>query len=217
MRILILGATGRTGKWMLQETLSHGYEVNCLVRQPEAIKAHHQNLKLFKGTPVNIADLKSALDGCEGIISVLNISRTSDFPWSKLRTPPTFLSEVMKNIRLLAEKNELKRIIVCSAWEVAETEKDLPVWFRWLVKNSTIGVAYRDHERQENELRQSDLNWTIVRPTGLTNFKKEKQVIESYKNKPKPTLMISRKNLAKYMVNALKRDELIGKSPVVSE
>ena len=95
--------------------------------------------------------------------------------------------------------------------------EEIPVWFRWFIKNSNIGVAYKDHERQENELKTSKLDWTIVRPTGLTNFKKEKKIIESYNNEPKPKLTISRKNVAKFMVNALKRDELIGQITVISE
>tara|TARA_R110002073_G_scaffold336006_1_gene529836 strand:+ start:62 stop:715 length:654 start_codon:yes stop_codon:yes gene_type:complete len=217
MKILILGATGRTGKLILEEALNQGYEVNCLVREPKKIKENHKNLKILKGSPEQISDLESAIKDCKAIISALNISRKSDFPWSKLRTPPTFLSSVMKNIISLTDKNGLERIVVCSAWGVAETEKEIPVWFGWFIKNSNIGIAYKDHERQENELRKSKLDWTIVRPTGLTNFKKEKKIIESYNNEPKPKLTISRKNVAKFMVNALKRKELIGQTPVISE
>jgi len=87
----------------------------------------------------------------------------------------------------------------------------------WFIKNSNIRVAYKDHQRQENELKKSKLNWTIVRPTGLINFKNQKKIIESYNNDPKPELTISRKNVAKFMVNALKRNELIGQAPVISE
>ena len=216
MKLLILGATGRTGKLILEEALNQGYKVRCLVREPKKINLNHNALEVYKGSPEQISDLDNAIKDCDRIISVLNISRKSDFPWARLRTPPTFLSDVMKNIISLIKKNELERLIVCSAWGVAETEKEIPAWFRWLIKNSNIGIAYKDHERQENELKKSKLNWTIVRPTGLTNFKMEKKIIESYNNEPKPRLTISRKNLAKFMVNALKRRELIGKTPVIS-
>lgn len=217
MKILILGATGRTGKLILTEALKQGYEINCLVREPKKIKEKNKRLNIYKGSPDRISELENAINGCDGIINALNISRKSDFPWSKLRTPKTFLSDVMKNIISLTEKNKVDRVVICSAWGVAETEKEIPFWFNWFIKNSNIGVAYKDHERQENELKKSKLDWTIVRPTGLTNFKKEKKIIESYNNKPKPKLTISRKNVAKFMVNALKRDELIGQTPVISE
>ena len=157
------------------------------------------------------------MKNCNVVLSALNISRQSDFPWSKLRTPHTFLSAVMKNIIALSERHNLERIIICSAWGVAETEREIPRWFSWLVKNSNIGVAYVDHERQEYELRQSQLNWTIVRPTGLTNFRRRKITRESYASVPKPRLTISRNNVAKFMLAAINRDDLIKQSPVISE
>lgn len=217
MKILILGATGRTGKLILAEALHQGFEINCLVREPDNIKKKHNNLKLYQGSPERISELAKAMQGCKGVISALNISRKTDFPWSKLRTPPKFLSEVMKHVISLSKKNQIERLVVCSAWGVAETEEEIPFWFRWIIKNSNIGVAYKDHERQEKIIKSSDLKWTIVRPTGLTNFKKEKKIIESYNNKPKPKLTVSRKNVAKFMVNALSKDELIDCLPVISE
>ncbi|MCF8262372.1 MAG: NAD(P)H-binding protein [Melioribacteraceae bacterium] len=115
MKILLLGATGRTGKLILEEALNQGYEVNCLVREPKKIKENNNNLRVFKDSPEHISELENAIKDCKGIISALNISRKSDFPWSKLRTPSTFLSDIMKNLISLSEKNGLERIIVCAA------------------------------------------------------------------------------------------------------
>lgn len=216
MKLLILGATGRTGKLILQEALNRGYNVNCLVRKPEKIKIKSKLLNIYKGSPESIFDLKSAIKNCDLVVSALNVSRESDFPWSKLRTPPTFLSDVMKNVVLLAEKNKIKRVVICSAWGVSETEKEIPTWFRLLIKNSNIRFAYKEHEKQENILKSSKLNWTIVRPSGLINLKKEQKIIESYKNNPKPKITISRKSVAKYIVNSLSNKKLIKKAPVIS-
>ncbi|WP_437373774.1 NAD(P)-dependent oxidoreductase [Maribacter litoralis] len=216
MKILILGATGRTGKWILAEALEQGYKVNCLVRKAEEINQNHSALKIYKGSPESISELESALKGCDAIISALNISRKSDFPWSKLRTPKTFLSDVMKNIITLSTKIKIDRIVVCSAWGVADTEKEIPLWFNWFIKNSNIGVAYKDHERQENLLKSSTLNWTIVRPSGLVDLSKSQTIIESYNNEPKPKITISRKSVAEFMVQTLSDEKLIGKAPVIS-
>ena len=155
MKILLLGATGRTGKLVVDEALQRGYELNCLVRDPQKIKSVHERLKVFEGSPEKKSDLEASIKNCEAIINVLNVSRNSDFPWSKLRTPPMFLSEVMKNVIELAENHKVKRIVVCSAWGAAETKNDLPPWFRWFIDNSNIGYTYRDHERQEKLLMKS--------------------------------------------------------------
>ncbi len=216
MKILILGATGRTGKLILKEVIKKGFEVNCLVREPKKIKENSNLLTVYKGSPENISDLKKAIKGCNGLISSLNISRKSDFPWSKLRTPPNLLSCTMNNVVSILEQNNNFRIVVCSAWGISETRLDIPFWFKTLIDYSNISTAYIDHEKQENILKSSNLDWTIVRPSGLINSKKEKKVNESYGNNPKPKITISRENVAKFMVNALTNKKLIGKTPVIS-
>jgi putative NADH-flavin reductase len=216
MKILLLGATGRTGKLVVNEVLQRGHELNCLVRDPQKIKSVHERLKVFQGSPEKKSDLEASIKNCEAIINVLNVSRNSDFPWSKLRTPPTFLSEVMKNVIELAENHSAKRIVVCSAWGAAETKKDLPSWFRWFIDNSNIGYTYRDHERQEKLLMSSRLLWTIVRPVGLTNFKKYQEIIETFNNKPKPRMTVNRISLARYLVEAISNESLVYKAPVIS-
>lgn len=215
MKILVLGATGRTGKHVVEEALRKGHELNCLVRNPHALSPKAQ-LTIIEGTPENPSDLEKAIQGCDALISVLNVSRKSDFPWAPLRAPETFLSDVMKSVILQAEKYNLKRIIVCSAWGVSETKKDIPALFRWLMDSSNIGFAYRDHERQEELLIRSNLPWTIVRPVGLTNAKKNQEIMESFDNEPNPKLTISRASAAHYLVEALERENLILKKVVIS-
>jgi uncharacterized protein YbjT (DUF2867 family) len=216
MKILVLGATGRTGKYVLAECIRNGYEITCLVRDAKRVKVSHPTLTVLEGSPANASVLELAMQGCHVVISTLNISRHSDFPWSKLRTPPMFMSDVIRNVISLSAKHDIKRIIVCSAWGASETKKELPGWFRWFIDNSNIGFAYRDHERQEEILKRSTLAWTIVRPTGLINTKRAQKIMESYSNNPKPAMTISRRSVAKYLVDAVSDDSLIHKTPVIS-
>lgn len=215
MKILLLGATGRTGKHVLSQCLEKGYEVSSLVRDPSKVEPL-QGLTIFKGDVTNKNDLISAMDGCTHIISVLNISRKSDFPWSKLRTPPTLLSDTMNLLTNINPANEINKVVVCSAWGVAESKKDIPFWFRWLIDSSNIGIAYADHQRQEEILLESRLNYTIVRPVGLVNSSFQK-VKESFGNQPKPSMLISRKSVAKYMINCLTNEQLDYKTVTISK
>tara|TARA_R110000868_G_scaffold103289_1_gene284538 strand:- start:880 stop:1530 length:651 start_codon:yes stop_codon:yes gene_type:complete len=215
MKILLLGATGRTGKLVLKYALEKGFEINCLVRSSKKITPHPQ-MRIFEGTPSNQSDLEKAIVGCTHIINVLNISRKTDFPWSGLRTPKTFLSDVMSNIISIAPKYDVKQVISCSAWGVRETKHDIPFWFRWVIDYSNVGLAYKDHERQEILLEESDLNYTVVRPAGLTNFKKQK-VRETFENSPKPSLTISRKSVADYMIRCIDNESLFQKKAVISK
>lgn len=215
-QILILGSTGRTGKWLLTEALKRGYTINVLVRDTLKIKSHAQ-LRVFEGNPSEKKDLGKAINGCEVVLSTLNISRTSDFPWAKLRTDNTFLSQTMQNLIEISLVGKVKKVIFTSAWGVSETKKDIPWWFRWMIDNSNIGVAYRDHERQEQLLDNSTLNYTSVRPAGLTNSLTTQKVrITLANNTPVPTLTISRLTTAKFMLDCLEQNLYNRQKPIIS-
>jgi len=216
MKLLLLGATGRTGKYVLTLALERGYKVTCLVRDPSKINTS-SDVVIIQGDPKNGTDLELALKDNDAVISVLNVSRISDFPWAPLRTPKKYMSEVLSKLVSISNAGAVKRIVICSAWGVSETKKDIPFWFRWLIYSSNIGAAYRDHERQEKVLEGSNLDWTIVRPVGLTNRTKDQIIKESFDNIPKPTLTINRKAVATYLLDCLKADTMIGKKVVISK
>jgi uncharacterized protein YbjT (DUF2867 family) len=215
MKILILGATGRTGSLLLKEAINEGYVINVLLRDKNKLQISSPLLTVFEGTPTDKETLLPAMQGCQAILSTLNISRISDFPWAPLRSPENLLSASMKNIIELANQSNIKRIIITTAWGVNETKKDIPAWFRWLIDHSNIGYPYRDHEMQENLLKQSTLSWTAVRPVSLTNSVKNKNVQVSINNSPKPGLTISRQNVARFMIKVLQEDLYVKQAPTV--
>ncbi len=217
MHILILGASGRTGRKLLNEALKRGYRVSVLVGHKSSLKTYDGQVDVHEGTPLNKFTLANAMNGCEAILSTLNISRISASPWAKLRTSKDFLSSSMEIILELAREKCIGRIIITTAWGVAETKKDVPFWFRWLINKSNLRYPYRDHERQEELLKQSGINWTVVRPAGQVDSEKEKQVQVTLNNSPKPSFRISRKNVALFMLNVLENNLYNRQFPVISE
>jgi len=217
MRILLLGATGRTGRLLLEQALDHGHIVHALVREKQKITIERYNLTIFEGTPQDVTALHRAMQGCETVLSALNISRKYEFPWSPLRTPKHFLSSTMDKVVTLSHRNHLRRVVFISAWGVNETKKDLPGWFRWLVNNSVLRHQYNDHEKQEEVLRNSTLDWTAVRPVFLTNSENHKEVFVSEGNEARPNLYISRRNVASFMLDVLEKNLYLCQAPVVSE
>ncbi len=216
MKLLLLGATGRTGKWVLKLALEQGLMVNVLVRNRQKIKKH-KNLTVFQGDCCSYNDLYKAANRCDAAISVLNISRKTYFPWSSLRTPKHYLSNVMSNLVKVLEKQKNKQLVICSAWGVAETKKDLPIWFKALIDYSNIGVAYKDHERQEKIVQNSLLKWTVIRPTGLTNTTSTKNIKVIMNDKDKPKLTIPRKVLAQFMLDCVVEKKYCYKKVIVSK
>ncbi len=217
MHILILGPTGRLGRLLVDEALSRGHQVSVVVSHEYRLKTDPKLLDVHEGTPLNKYTVSEAMKGCDAILSALNISRTSDYPWADLRTSADFLSLSMKNILEAAAENHIKRIVITTAWGVAETRGDIPFWFRWLIDHSNIKYPYFDHERQEEMLKVSDLEWTVVRPVGLTDSHKSKEIKVTLDNQPKPSLAISRLNVARFMLDVLEQNLYINQFPVVSE
>ena len=216
MKLLLLGATGRTGRLVLKSAIGKGYQLNCLVRNPKKIE-NQPGVHIIKGKVNNSNDLKKSMLGCQGVISVLNISRKTDFPWSPLVTPENLLSDVITNVISIASETGPRRVVICSAWGVHETKAHIPKWFKWLINYSNVGMAYKEHERQERLLESSGLDWTIVRPVGLTNSQSCQAVRESIHNFPKPSLTISRLSLANYLVECFDRHDLVHEKVVVSK
>ncbi len=224
MKIFILGGSGRTGKLLIAEALRMGHSLHVLVRNisslasfPGYTSGREASLTIFEGSPSDKKNIEKAMDGCDAVLSTLNISRTSDFPWSPLRTGDHFLSDTLGDVVDLCQQKNIRRIIITTAWGVNETRAVIPRWFRWIIDHSNVGVAYRDHERQEFILQKSALDWTTVRPVGLTNSKKEREILVSLNNEGRPGLMISRKNLARFMIRILEENSYIRQSPVVFE
>ncbi|MET0463144.1 MAG: NAD(P)H-binding protein, partial [Chitinophagaceae bacterium] len=205
MRILLLGATGRTGKLLLTQALQRQHEVMALVRDRSKIRITHPNLQVMQGHPADRACLNTAMKGCDAVISTLNISRYNDFPWTPLRTPKDFLSNVMSQVISLTGTHGIQRIIFTSAWGVGDSEKDIPGWFRWLVSKSNLRYPYQDLYRTEELLKATALQWTAVRPVVLTNRRKISTAKVTMGNDRVPSLFISRASVASFMLDALEQ------------
>jgi putative NADH-flavin reductase len=216
MKILILGSTGRLGKQLVNEALKRGHDIYVLVRDEKKVLLHIGNITVFKGLPTDKAILEKSMKECDVLLSALNISRTSDFPFAPLRTPKDFLSKTAANIIELMPKTNVKHAIIVTAHGVNETKKDIPFWFRWIINNTNLKYPYQDHEKQEHLFSHSKVSWTIIRPVGLTNAMQSKAIMISQNNIPKPTLTISRLDTAKFMLDEVENPQYAGKMVTVS-
>lgn len=217
-KIAVLGATGRTGIWIVKEALQRGYAVNALVREQSSLNIKHPDLTIIKGTPTDTVDLKRVMEDCEAVLSALNISRKNEWwLWSKLSSSPTFLSDVARKLVEVAPEMKVNRFLIVTAWGTGATKEEIPGWFRFFINNTKIGITYRDHDRQEEVWEKSGLDWTIVRPVGLTNDTEEKPVgvlLETKTTKP-ANMTISRRMVAHFMLDALEKNSYIHQKPVV--
>jgi len=202
MEVLLIGANKGLGYQVLKELLSKKITVNCLIRRKGLINFESKYLNIFYGDATNLSDLKKSIGNSECIISTINVQRKNIFPWSRLTNSKTTISDFAKN-SIIASEDKINRIITISAWGVGESMEEIPKLFKFLIKFSNLKYPYIDHDIHEKVIENSNLNWTIIRPTALTNETKYHD-IEEFKGKRKINkITIGRKSLAKYVVKII--------------
>lgn len=216
-KILLLGATGRTGHAVLEKALARGLQVHALVRNPGSLSVVHDGLTVFQGTPLDAVDVAKAMEGCDAVVSTLNNNRTSDNPFAKPVSPPTFMADSIRNTLNAMGSNAIKRIVVLSAAGVGDSFSEQPWLFRLLIKKTNLGHTYRDHDAVDAMLRASGTDWTLPRPVMLGNNPGKAPIIVSYNLTPKPHFQITRDSVAQFILDSLDNPSLINKAPTLSQ
>jgi uncharacterized protein YbjT (DUF2867 family) len=204
MKILVLGATGRTGKLFAQLATSKNHQVTATIRNKK--NATLTNVNYIEGLPTDEQLLTKSLQGIDAVVVSLNINRTSDNPFAKVMSPLTLISDSVKALLPAMESNKVKRIVSVSASGAGDSWKDMPFIGRLFIRNSNIWKAYEDHTRQEQILRQSGLDWTIVRPVMLND--KDSDEYKAVIGKPTGG-SISRKGVAKFILDSLESEKFV--------
>jgi len=162
MKLLILGATGGTGRCALKEAKALGHDVTVFVRDSSKLSAEEQaGARVVAGAlPDDEPALGEAMRGQDAVISALG--RGLSFKSEDLlkRSVPVIL-------RTMAQTG-VRRLIFTSAFGIGETWRDTPWISRVFVRTLLRGI-YADKRLAEALIRQSDLDWTIVHPTKLTD------------------------------------------------
>ena len=215
-RILLFGGTGRTGELIIDYALKNGYAVNALARNPEKISTKSEHLNVIKGTPTNIEDVRNAMKDCNVVISVLSALPEKDSISFRKIEPPHILETSIGNALKVMKELGKRRIITLSSIGVGDSYPYAPWYMKLFIKISNFKIVFADHDKEENLLRNSSLDWTIARPVALNNKTEIGQLVVSYGKTPKPFKM-SRMQLAKFLVDSIDDKNMIGKEPILSE
>jgi putative NADH-flavin reductase len=215
-RLLIFGASGRTGQLVLEYALSKGFAITALVRSPEKITIKSDKLTIVKGLPTNIQDVREAMKNCDYVVNVLSALLEKDSISFKKIDPPKTLEKSVYNAIECMQEYGITRIISLSSIGVGNSYKYAPWFMKFFIRISNFKIVFADHNKQEQLLQNSNLDWTITRPVGLNNNETLGNLIVSYDKTPKPFKM-SRKQLAKFIIDNLETTEYIHKAPILSE
>ena len=195
MKIMIFGSTGRSGMQIVQQALDAGHEVTAVARNPSAINIPSVNLTVVKGNVLDAESFEAAIRDQDIIISALG---------SDSNKPTNIYSKGISNMLSGMQKNAIKRIICISAAAV-ETNPKLSLFLRTATKflQRILKNPFHDLLAMENLLKDSQANWTVVRPPRLT-MKGLKGKYRFAVNEWLPSCTsISRADLAHFILNHL--------------
>jgi len=214
--ILILGATGRTGKHAIAFALEKGYRVVALVRNPDKISVRSDGLTIIKGLPTNIDDVRKAMKDCDSVLSLLSpLTRGEAISFRKI-DPPRILEKSIANVLRAMNEYGIKRVLILSSVGVGDSWKYAPWYVKLLIKLTNFKVIFADHNAQEGLIEVSGTDWTIARPVGLNENETTGRLEITYDHTPKP-FQISRKLLAKFFIDNVYSETYIHKTPMLSE
>lgn len=198
MKILVIGATGPLGREILNVAKSHGHAVAALARQPHAL-SELPEVKTFKGDVFDLKSLKAAMTGIDVVISAYGLSLT--------RKPTTLLSEGTSNMVQAMRESQVSRFICVTGIGAGDSKGHGGFLFDRILQPLLLNEMYIDKTRQEEVIRESKLDWTIVRPAVLSNG----DLTSSYRAATDLTgfsaKKISRKDAADFIINEITKYE----------
>ncbi|HMR97757.1 MAG TPA: NAD(P)H-binding protein [Anaerolineales bacterium] len=213
MKICIIGASGKLGRYMIQHALDRGYEVVgvCRERSVSKLDAFKGRITLIPGATNDREIIKKAVAGCDGVLTVL-------VPWGNQHYSTGTAQAVLDFAPAGA------RLIFSCGWHISRDGRDVyPASLqreekiaRWLTRI----IPFVDLDDQVEACRRifaSDTRWTVVRGSDLEEGESQGLPVWSrHVGDPILTSNLTRRvDYALFMVEALENDELIHEAPAI--
>ncbi|WP_028548554.1 NAD(P)-dependent oxidoreductase [Paenibacillus sp. UNC451MF] len=196
MKILVFGATGGTGRQVVEQAIQLGHDVTVIARKPEAVDIRNERLEVVRGNVLDLSSFSQWIAGKDAVLSALGVNH---------RKPTTVYSEGAGNIIKAMQGAGVRRLISLSSSGL-DIPPDTPLMQRLVIRlviQQMYKYAYEDMTRMEEKVRKSGLDWTVIRPPRLTNGSKTGKYRTAF-NKPLPKARgISRADLADYMIKSV--------------
>ncbi|TKA65145.1 hypothetical protein B0A55_09881 [Friedmanniomyces simplex] len=222
MRVLIFGASGRTGQLATTEALARGHTVIVLVRKASSMTPA-EGLTIIEGSPLNQPDVERAFTEIpkgapEAILVTLAAPRATDSPFAKPIAPPFFMRDSVRNVTAVMKQHGVKRIVIMSAFGAGDSSAQLAWPLRLLFRQSNMSFQYEDHDALDADVRVSgDLEWTLVRPVMLKEG--EARSVRELGEVGEGAGMfdsVTRASVAEFLVKAVEEGRLAKKAVVIA-
>ncbi len=208
IKIAVIGGTGKSGKYLVQELIHQGYNFKALVRNRENFKIKNPLVEVVHGNVDDYETVKSLIRGCEAVISTLG----TGMPYS----PPTIFTTATENIILAMNELGIKRYVVVTGLNVdTPIDKKGPktkMGTEWMYSNYPKSTQDRQHEY--DLLCESNLDWILVRLPLIELTEERRKTKTSLEDCPGDN--ISATDLAHFLIEQLDNKEFVGKAPFLA-
>ncbi len=199
-RILVAGATGRTGRFVAQDLLDSGHAVRGLTRNPDRARERYgDDVEWVAGDVRDRASLLPLYTGCDRVISVLGATeRTGE------NTPEAV--EYNGNVNLIdqAKESGLKQVVMITSLSAGRADSDPDLVARF------TGMLWKN--KAEHYLRDSNIPYTIVGPGGLRDYEPRLQGIWFQSEDNITVGTISRADVGAVMAEAARNPAALNKT-----
>lgn len=207
MKLIIFGATGTVGRMLVAQALEAGHQVTAFTRSGRFDGPRNDNLHVVMGDVLDPAAVSRAIAGQEAVLCALGAGRKGG-----VRAPGT------ANIIAGMKENGVRRLICHSTLGAGDSEGNLTFFWKYVMFGLLLRSAYIDHQIQEQHVRASGLDWTIVRPAAFTDGPRTGTYQHGFSNTSTRglKLKISRADIADFMLAQLGSDDYLHQAPGLS-
>lgn len=211
MRIIVFGATGRTGREIVRQAAVQGHEIAAFVRHPARLPAGVA-LEAIEGDVFNAEQVADAIAGRQAVLSALGANHLKR---SQL------LEKAMKNIVAGMKLHSVSRLIVLGAAGTApgagRYQTGLTNLIFWTARHTVLRHPYQSQAAQERVIASSGLDYTIVRPTRFTDGPLTRRYRVLPDALPSHGLRISRADVAHFMLLELTDPRFHRQGPYIAD
>ncbi len=208
MKLLIFGATGSMGRHLVQQALEQGHRVTAFVRNPAKLNTQHIKLTVVQGDVNDLAAVEKAVQGQDAVLCSLG---------SGQKRTGTLRSQGTRQIIRAMEKAGVRRFICQTTLGVGDSEGNLNFFWKYIMFGFFLRQVFADHVRQEDYVKQSHLDWIIVRPSAFVEGNLTGHYRHGFSGTDKTLkLEISRADVADFMLKQLADNSYLHKTPAVS-
>ena len=198
MRVVVFGATGKTGEQAWKLLLEAGHDVTVFGRSVERRYAEEPVAKV-QGNVLDAPAVSKAVEAQDAVLVCLGPVSTKD---------QSTLSQGASNIASAMQAHGVRRVVFISAAGVGDSWKQIP-WYSKLVFRTMLRNILAEHAREEDIFASDALDWTAVRAAVLTNKPATGRIVASNTG---PNKMIPRADLAAFLVTELINQDYVNQA-----